>query len=72
MPGFWTDAEIQVVDVCEDNELLARYGLQVPVLAVSTCAGVTELPRQSPRLSADALANQLERYMKEELDLGVS
>ena len=47
---------LQCLDVDGDPQLLARYGLEVPVLLLRDCSGERELPRVSPRLSGTALA----------------
>ena len=52
--------ELQVIDVDADPDLQARYGIEVPVLALPRPgdAPVT-LPRVSPRLSGDGLQRWL-------------
>ncbi len=57
---------VEVVDVDQDPELQARYGLEVPVLAIATGSGWRELPRVSPRLGAAALQQWLLRQSSEE------
>lgn len=52
---------IEVVDVDLDPELQARYGLEVPVLAIAIDGGWRELPRVSPRLGDAALQQWLLR-----------
>ena len=47
---------LQCLDVDLDPQLLARYGLQVPVLLFRDGSCERELPRVSPRLSGTALA----------------
>ena len=47
---------LQCLDVDQDPQLLARYGLEVPVLLLRDGSGEQELPRVSPRLSGTALA----------------
>jgi hypothetical protein len=45
------------IDVDQDPALQARYGLEVPVLAVTkSSTDWQELPRVPPRLSGDGLA----------------
>jgi hypothetical protein len=57
--------KLQVVDVDSDPDLQARYGLEVPVLAVlRQDAAPAALPRVSPRLSAAAL----NRWLAEQLN----
>ena len=51
---------LQCVDVDEDPQLQARFGLEVPVLR--TRAGDV-LPRVPPRLSGDRLADWLQRNL---------
>ena len=53
------DLPLELRDVDADPALQARYGLEVPVLLQSTAAGERELPRPSPRLSAQALGRWL-------------
>jgi hypothetical protein len=51
-----------VIDVDGDPELQARYGLEVPVLEVRSAEGRRRpLPRVSPRLAGDGLADWLQR-----------
>ena len=50
---------VSVVDVDNDPDLQARYGLQVPVLAVDLDGSLQELPRVSPRLAGERLAGWL-------------
>ena len=47
---------LQCLDVDLNPQLLARYGLEVPVLLLRDGGGERELPRVSPRLSGTALA----------------
>jgi hypothetical protein len=49
-----------VVDVDSDPDLRARYGLQVPVLAVNRPGALQELPRVSPRLTGEQLGRWLQ------------
>jgi hypothetical protein len=55
---------LRCVDVDADPVLRARYGLEVPVLAVGPAeadpAGLSPLPRPSPRLQGEALGRWLE------------
>jgi hypothetical protein len=62
-PAFTT------VDVDGDPELQARWGLEVPVLALVAApdqpgggGGVRPLPRVPPRLAGDRLRQWLERH----------
>ena len=58
---------LQLVDVDADPALLARYGLEVPVLALASpiaggeagAATLRELPRVSPRLAGERLRGWL-------------
>jgi hypothetical protein len=50
---------LQLVDVDCDPVLQGRYGLEVPVLAQSTPAGLRQLPRVPPRLEGTLLARWL-------------
>ncbi len=53
---------IMRIDVDGDPALQARYGLEVPVLAVAKgSADWQELPRVPPRLSGDGLAVWLDK-----------
>ena len=53
---------INRIDVDGDPALQARYGLEVPVLALARGpAGWRELPRVPPRLSGDGLAVWLQK-----------
>jgi hypothetical protein len=51
---------LELRDVDGDAVLQARYGLEVPVLLQPSDAGERELPRPSPRLSAQALHRWLQ------------
>jgi hypothetical protein len=55
---------LRCVDVDADPVLRARYGLEVPVLAVGPAeaepASLSPLPRPSPRLQGEALGRWLE------------
>jgi hypothetical protein len=51
---------LTVVDVDGDPDLQARYGLQVPVLAVNRLGALQELPRVSPRLTGERLGRWLQ------------
>jgi len=56
---------LTVVDVDADPELQARYGLEVPVLAVPRAqAQPAELPRVSPRLMGEALKRWLQQQLE--------
>lgn len=53
-----------VVDVDSDPTLQARYGLEVPLLAVATGADQPRrLPRVPPRLLGDRLAQWLQQQL---------
>ena len=54
--------ELLVVDVDGDGALQARYGLSVPVLGLSTPAGVISLPPVPPRLRGAGLQAWLNRH----------
>jgi hypothetical protein len=55
---------LQVIDVDGDPALQARFGLEVPLLAVVTTAGEPRLlPRVSPRLMGDGLARWLQQQL---------
>lgn len=49
-------------DVDADPALQARYGLEVPVLAISTDHGWQDLPRVPPRLTGNGLQQWLLRH----------
>jgi len=54
---------LELVDVDGDSALQARYGLEVPVLALLDAeGGLRELPRVSPRLAGDQLQSWLSRH----------
>lgn len=50
------------VDVDGDPALQARYGMEVPLLAVADGQGHRLLPRVPPRLSGQGLASWLSRH----------
>lgn len=54
--------DLRVVDVDGDGALQARYGLSVPVVGLSTAAGVRPLPPVPPRLRGEGLRAWLERH----------
>jgi hypothetical protein len=55
---------LQVIDVDGDPTLQARYGLEVPLLAVPMANGEPRLlPRVPPRLMGDALARWLQQQL---------
>ena len=51
---------LMLVDVDADPQLQARYGLEVPVLALREGGSLRELPRVPPRLMGERLAAWLE------------
>ncbi|MFZ0407751.1 MAG: glutaredoxin family protein [Cyanobium sp.] len=54
---------LELVDVDGDPALQARYGLEVPVLAlIEAAGGLRPLPRVAPRLQGDQLAAWLTRH----------
>ena len=57
--------QLSVIDIDTDAALQMRYGLEVPVLALQTPAGLRLLPRVPPRLMGD----RLRRWLLEQLDL---
>eukprot|EP01025_Chloroclados_australasicus_P017349 TRINITY_DN18826_c0_g1_i5.p2 TRINITY_DN18826_c0_g1~~TRINITY_DN18826_c0_g1_i5.p2 ORF type:complete len:150 (-),score=16.94 TRINITY_DN18826_c0_g1_i5:446-895(-) len=61
MPSIWTDASLEVIDVETQPEAWEEYRSQVPVLLadLGPQQGWQELPRQAPRLSADATGKRL-------------
>lgn len=56
---------VEVVDVDQDPDLQAHYGLEVPVLAIANGSGWRDLPRVSPRLGEAALQQWLLRQSSE-------
>lgn len=55
---------LQVIDVDGDPALQARYGLEVPLLALATGSGEPRvLPRVPPRLMGDGLARWLQQQL---------
>lgn len=64
--GLQPAPALQVIDVDGDPTLQARYGLEVPLLAVHLAGGSGEprrLPRVPPRLMGDALARWLQQQL---------
>ncbi|MCT0212906.1 MULTISPECIES: glutaredoxin family protein [unclassified Synechococcus] len=55
--------DLRVMDVDGDPALQARYGLQVPVLAVQRQGTWHDLPRVSPRLTGERLARWLQESL---------
>jgi len=54
---------LELVDVDGDPALQARYGMEVPVLAVvETGGGLRELPRVPPRLAGERLTAWLVKH----------
>ncbi len=54
---------LELVDIDGDPGLQARYGLEVPVLAVIGVDGsLRELPRVAPRLAGEQLQSWLSRH----------
>ena len=55
--------QLTLIDVDGDPQLQSRYGLEVPVLAVSSAEAPSwrDLPRVPPRLSGERLAQWLAR-----------
>ena len=60
------DAVIEVRDIATRPDWLARYEMEVPVMAVADLDGENEkcLPRASPRGNADALEKHLNKYLR--------
>ncbi|MFM8526275.1 MAG: glutaredoxin family protein [Cyanobacteriota bacterium] len=56
---------LELVDVDQDPDLQARYGLEVPVLAIAVDGHWRDLPRVSPRLGGDGLQQWLLRQSSE-------
>jgi len=54
---------LEVVDVDGDPALQARYGLEVPVLALNGPLGLHPLPRVSPRLTGQQLLDWLQQQI---------
>jgi hypothetical protein len=55
---------LQVIDIDGDPTLQARYGLEVPLLALAAGSGEPRLlPRVPPRLMGDALARWLQQQL---------
>jgi len=56
--------QLQVIDVDGSPALQARFGLEVPVLAVARASGEPRLlPRVSPRLTGDGLVRWLQQQL---------
>ena len=56
---------LQVVNVDHDPELQARYGLEVPLLAVLRQGRPQLLPRVGPRLGGEGLQRWLQKCLAE-------
>ena len=56
---------IAVIDVDQDPDLQARYGLEVPVVAIELAGRWQDLPRVSPRIQGQALLTWLLRQSAE-------
>ncbi|WP_259738391.1 glutaredoxin family protein [Synechococcus sp. CS-205] len=56
---------LDVVNVDHDPELQARYGLEVPLLAVLRDGQPRLLPRVAPRLAGDRLQRWLRKCLAE-------
>ncbi|WP_231594833.1 glutaredoxin family protein [Synechococcus sp. CBW1107] len=56
---------LQVVNVDHDPDLQARYGLEVPLLAVVRQGHAQLLPRVGPRLGGDGLQRWLRKCLAE-------
>ena len=52
---------LRCIDVDDDPALQARFGLEVPLLALSDAGGERLLPRVPPRLAGQALRAWLQR-----------
>ena len=56
--------QLRVIDVDGDPALQARFGLEVPLLAVASAADAPRLlPRVSPRLAGDGLVRWLQHQV---------
>jgi len=56
---------VELIDVDQDPDLQARYGLEVPVLAIELAGRWQDLPRVSPRVQGQALMTWLLRQSAE-------
>ncbi|EFN50806.1 hypothetical protein CHLNCDRAFT_33349 [Chlorella variabilis] len=63
LPCALSGAELEVRDISTRPEWEAAYGQLIPVLAAADGGGEVEVPRPSPRLSADALQKHLEKFL---------
>lgn len=62
--GLSPAPQLQVIDVDGDPTLQARYGQEVPLLALATGAGQPRLlPRVPPRLLGDGLKRWLQQQL---------
>ena len=52
---------LQVVDISHSQQLTAAHGLTAPLLYLVRDSELVPLQRQSPRLTADALATRLQQ-----------
>lgn len=61
------NAEIDVRNISSKPEWMTRYAMQVPVMAAADADGSNEaeIPRASPRISADGLEKHLRRILIE-------
>ncbi|KAL4853203.1 hypothetical protein ACK3TF_005816 [Chlorella vulgaris] len=65
MPCRLSGAELEVRDIATRPEWEAAYSMTIPVLAAAAPDGSreVEVPRPSPRLSADALQKHVEKFL---------
>ncbi|KAL4544539.1 hypothetical protein Ndes2526B_g00500 [Nannochloris sp. 'desiccata'] len=66
MPSILSDVELEIRDVSTNPAWKAAYSMSVPVLAVASSDGSNEreVPRPSPRLTADMLEKHLDKHLK--------
>ncbi|KAL4450541.1 hypothetical protein ABPG77_000897 [Micractinium sp. CCAP 211/92] len=65
LPSVLSAAELEVRDIAAQPEWESKYAMSIPVLAAAAAdgSGEVEVPRPSPRLSADALQRHIEKFL---------
>ncbi|KAL4439702.1 hypothetical protein ABPG75_002703 [Micractinium tetrahymenae] len=65
LPSVLSAAELEVRDIAARPEWESKYAMSIPVLAASAAdgSGEVEVPRPSPRSSADALQRHIEKFL---------
>lgn len=65
MPSALSAAELEVRDITSNPQWEAKYAMSIPILAMAAAdgSGEVEVPRPSPRYSADALQKHIEKFL---------